>query len=172
MMRKNLWKSDVEETWNAVASYYDTLNALVNRYYDAVLSPGSVDDLQSFKLLLDHCFCKLQNRMGSKELSRLVSYQKAVENGFKGGLVEWFDQEVTGVELVNTETLGDGYEMGEVPSQHVLMRRSDSKKKIMTLFRELMLAMDLLGSFQKERKLNPPGKIFDKELRKGEDDYE
>lgn len=165
MKKRNAFDQTMDE-WNAVGGYYDELTFRNHLYYEASLTSGIADDLEAFKRLLDHCFCKIKSRLTKTHIKQLYYYKE----GDPKNVVDWFDSEVKKIEEINTRMMQYRMDGDNLPT-YLMEEQSKAKKRLRELHRELMLIMQLLGSFEKERKIRRPTDLFkDGDLFEEEDE--
>ena len=163
-------QNNVANEWNMVAGYYDLLYRLLFRYYEASLTPGVTDDLETFKRILDHCCCKIDN-MKADKLKYTRTYWVETEQ-FKDkrpDIMMWFDSEIEKIEG-SLAVVMRKYKPGYRPTPQDMEAESSGRKRLRLLMRDLMICMDSIGSFSKEYKIRTPKKMMANLLGQGDDE--
>lgn len=151
------WAEDYLKTemgeWSAVGGYWDILCAYMMAHGKARLNGTQfTDDLESFKVLLDHCYPKLvANEKRYKD--RLPFYKKYVEKCTAEGkepldIIAWFDyniEVIEGVFTVFSEKRMDVKRMNKTDYNRI----SGGMKLLRSTHRELLLCMQFIGAFDR-----------------------
>lgn len=151
--------SNVVNEWNMVAGYYDQLYKLMNIYYEASLTSGIGDDIEAFKRIVDHTECKYTHT--PDRLKKIRQYWSETEG--KTLFVDWVDKKLQNVENMSNKHLNrqvnnPGKQMSTTTND--LIEQSRARHELRMLYRSVLQMLQIIGAFDKERKINRPSDLF------------
>lgn len=131
--------------WNMTSGYYDILYRMFLHYYEARLTPGLGDDVETLQLLFDHVLPKFEEE--EREMKRRFE----IKNGIT--LAKWFDDRFNEINSISTAVYRNR-KKGSAYADSELKQLSRAKEILRDIHRDIHRGCQHLGMFDLRRKMN------------------